>query len=163
MKRRRVRWMYVVAIAAILVGGASMFAAADDLPPGGIRIPRIPAPSPLVLPSEPPTFLATGGPYVGGQEAMAAAAQIAKSPISRQDVRFMHYRDVIEFTGNRTLTIDPAREVYFVVTSATFIGRHGEPICPSYTAVIDATTGVGFSVSCGDATWPTRLPPAFNP
>jgi hypothetical protein len=160
---RRTFFAAAIATAALALVGLGAFALANDEPPGGIKMPGGPRPTPLVnVIPEPPMFPATGGPFIGEQAALNAATEIAHSPVARQDVRFMRYRDVVAFTGNRTHTIDLDREVYFVVTSGTFVGRHGQPTCLSYTAVIDATTGVGLSVSCGDGAWPSRLPLAFG-
>lgn len=147
---------------AIATSGAAL-ASASSTPPGAIAMNPVPVAAPTLVPIPvPPIYLPTGGPYVGEATALASAGLIARGPVSRQDVRFMQYRDVVAYTGNRTTTFDLDREVYFVVTSATFIGRSGEPICPSYMSVVDATTGDGISVICGDAAWPTRLPAAFK-
>lgn len=155
---------FLIGLAAVVVAaavGTATVALAD--PSGPISI----VPRPTIVPkvnavTEAPIFKSTGGPYIGEAAALAAAAKIAHGPIARQEVRFLKYRDWVTFTGDRTTTIDLDREVYVVVTSGTFIGRSGSPTCESYLAVLDATTGDGLSVMCGQGTWPSRLPDAFH-
>lgn len=146
----------------LAVGAAAGTVALAD-PPGPIPI----VPRPPIIPQvnaapQVPLLQATGGPYIGDAAALAAATKIARGPIGRQELRFLRYRDWVAFTGDRTTTIDLDREVYVVVTSGTFVGRSGSPTCASYIAVIDASTGDGLSVMCGQGTWPTRLPDAFK-
>ncbi len=161
--RSRIFVVSVLGLALAAVVATAAAAATNATPPGATPIPPTFAPAPSVRPSpEPPILRPTGGPYVGEGAALRIAAEVARGPVAKQDVRFMRYRDVVAFTGNRTFTIDLDREVYFVVTSATFVGRDGSPICASYMAVIDATTGDGLSVICGDGAWPSRLPTAFK-
>jgi hypothetical protein len=157
----------VLSAAALALVGTAVAAAAGSLPEGARKMAPAPAPTPPPLPvaPQPPLFRPTGGPYIGEQTALQTAAQIAESPVGKQDVRFMRYRDVVAYTGNRTLTIDLDREVYFVVTTGTFVGRHGDRgdvVCPAYITVLDATTGVGLSVICVSTSWPLKLPVAFR-
>lgn len=163
MRKRLIRPVLIAAAAAVLLLGGAAAATTITVPTGFIQITPVTAPTPSLRPvPEPPVFPRTGGPYIGERAALDVAAQSARGPLLKQDVRLMTYRDVVAFTANRTMTIDLDREVYFVVTSAAFVGRHGEPTCASYMTVVDATSGVGFSVICGDAVWPSRLPIAFS-
>jgi len=149
-----------------LRSGTAVAPGSDSGPEGALKTAPAPAPTPpSPFAPEPPLFRATGGPYIGEQTALQTAAQVAESPVIKQDVRFIRYRDVVAYTGNRTLTIDLDREVYFVVTTGTFVGRHGDRgdvVCPAYITVLDATTGVGLSVMCVNTSWPSKLPGAFG-
>lgn len=116
----------------------------------------------------PPIFLPTGGPFIGDAKAMqiAAGLRTPATPLGRQDVRLMRYGEIASFAGSTTLTIDPAREFYFVVTSAPWVGTHGRrgPVaCGSYMTVVDATEGTVRGQICGGPdTWPANLPNAFS-
>jgi hypothetical protein len=162
MKKLLAPGLVVLAASTILAGAA---VAASNLAPvaSNIQTQPIAAPTPIARAQpDPPEYVRTGGPYIGERAALERAAKSAQGVVSKQDIRLMTYGDVVAFTGNRTYTIGLDREVYFVVTSATFVGRGGSPTCLSYMAVIDATTGDGFSVICGVGAWPAALPAAFH-
>lgn len=164
------RWKgpIVGTIALGLLVAAGMFAAASTLSgPSPVMQAAGPPSRPTHNNNPVPLFKATGGPFIAATEAEAIAAGRAESAIARSETQLLTYGDVIAWTGNRTYTIDPGREVYVVVLSATLQTRGSDTAppatCLSYTTVIDASTGQVFIVRCGNGTWPSSLPRGFAP
>jgi hypothetical protein len=167
MKTNRIPWRHGVITAilgtslAVLVllsaqGGISVAGvSAAPTPPG-----RTPVPRPAVI------YRATGGPFVNEADVLAAAAALARGPVTRIEIQRVPYGEVVPLLRSRNYEFADTREIYVVAATGSWRGRGGllQPqTCSSYFAVYDATTGQPMAVGCGgQGSWPDRLPPEFS-
>lgn len=110
---------------------------------------------------------ATLGPFIGDSSALQKGADYARGPITRQEVHLIPYAALSAYLGSTDYRIDPARQFYFVVTSAPYTTRGGpfspSVTCRSYIAAFDATSGDAFVAGCeGLGSWPDRVPAGFS-
>jgi hypothetical protein len=125
------------------------------------------APAMPVTPMRPPVkYFPTGGPYVAENDALAAAAALARGPVARQEIHRLSYAQVSAFLGNRNYEYDDAREMYVILSSGSWQTRgsvFGAPKpCGSFFSVFDATSGRPVAVGCGGpGPWPSRVPLGF--
>jgi hypothetical protein len=170
-----------LASAAILTAGSARVAnaapvaaespsPAPEIPPGPPLplplAPEVPGALPTTLPIPAPVYLAAGRHVVSQDRALALARTVAQGPVTREAAAPMLYRDWVAWRGGaRTYSVDLDREVYLVVLSARYEPQGGviqEAACGWIGVLLDGVEGFLHSVSCGQGSWPTALPPQFS-